>query len=390
MLFYKLYKDKEGRKVSFLQGNEACLEAALVAGVRFYAGYPITPSSEIAAVAAEKFPMYGGKFIQMEDEISSMATIIGASMAGSKCLTATSGPGFSLKQENIGYAVINEVPCLIVNVQRAGPSTGLPTQVSQGDVMQSRWGTHGDHPIIVLSPSSVQEVVETTILAVNFSEKYRTPVILLLDETVGHMREKVVLPLESEIKIEERPKATVKPEDYKPFDDEFGLVPPFAEFGSDYRYIITGLTHDKNGFPTTNPEEVTALLDRLHNKIYKNLDDIIRVKKFNTDDADILLISYGTPTRSCIGAMEKAREKGRKVGVLQLITIWPFCDDIINKLAEKIKKIFVVELNMGQIVLEVERAVSGKAEVKGILKYDGGFISPEEIIKGIEEKGSKI
>lgn len=383
MLFYKLYKDKNGRNVSFLQGNEACLEAALVAGIRFFAGYPITPSSEIAAAAAEKFPMYGGKFIQMEDEISSMAAIIGASMTGAKVLTATSGPGFSLKQENIGYAVINEIPCIIVNVQRAGPSTGLPTQVSQGDVMQCRWGTHGDHPIIVLSPSSVQEVVETTILAVNLSEKYRSPVILLMDETVGHMREKVVLPLESEIEIEKRPKPTVKPEDYKPFDDRFGQVPPFAEFGSDYRYIITGLTHDVNGFPTTKEDEVIALLDRLHNKIYDNLDDIIKVKKYNTEDADILLISYGTPTRSCIGAMEEAREKGYKIGVLQLITIWPFCDDIIKELAKKIKKMFVVELNMGQIVLEVERAVAGEAEVNGINKYDGGFISPDEILNEI-------
>lgn len=385
MLFYRLYKDRDGRKVGFIQGNEACVEAALIAGVRFFAGYPITPSSEIAAVAAEKFPIYGGKFIQMEDEIGSMAAIIGASMTGIKSMTATSGPGFSLKQENIGYAALNEVPCLIVDVQRAGPSTGLPTQIAQGDVMQSRWGTHGDHPIIVISPSSVEEVVEFTIDAVNYSEKYRTPVILLMDETVAHMRERITLPLENEVTLIERKKATVPPEEYKPFDSSFGDVPPFAPFGSGYRYNITGLIHDEAGFPTTRSDEIIPLLERIHRKIYNNLDDIVKVRKFRMEDAEILLISFGSTVRSCLGAMEKGREEGLKIGVLQLVTVWPFYDKIVLEAVEKVEKVYVVEMNMGQIIREVKRASMGKGNIKGINKYDGVLITPEEILEQIEE-----
>lgn len=386
MLFYRLYKDKDGRKVGFVQGDEACMEGAIIAGVRFFAGYPITPSSEIAAVAAEKLPMYGGKFIQMEDEISSMAACVGASMAGVKSMTATSGPGFSLKQENLGYAALNEVPCVVVNVQRAGPSTGLPTQISQGDVMQSRWGTHGDHPIIVFSPSSVEEVVELTIESVNYSEKYRNPVILLMDETVGHMREKIKLPLENEVSLIERKKATVPPGDYKPFDSSFGDVPPFVPFGKGYRYNITGLLHDEAGFPTTRPDEIVPLLDRIHRKIYDNLDDIVKIKRFETDDADFLLITFGSTTRSCLGAMEIGRKRGLKIGVLQLITIWPFPDKQIFEAVNKTENIFVVEMNMGQIINEVKRASMGKGKIRGINKYDGTLITPDEILEQVSTK----
>lgn len=386
MLFYKLYKDKDGRKTGFLQGNEACVEAAILAGVKFFGGYPITPSSEIAAVCSEKFPMYGGRFIQMEDELSAMAVIVGASMTGVKSMTATSGPGFSLKQENLGFAIMNEVPCVIVNVQRAGPSTGLPTQVSQGDAMQARWGTHGDHPIIALSPSSVQEVVEVVIDAVNLSEKYRNPVVVLMDETVGHMRQRITLPLQEEVELVYRKGSSVSPEEFSPFDPNFGDVPPFEPFGSDYRYIITGLTHDPHGFPTTKPEEVKAALERLHNKIYNNLDDIVKVKEFNTEDADIILISFGTAVRSCVGAMDIARKNGLKVGVLQLITVWPLAEKQIEKAVKDADTVFVVEHNMGQMIREVERVACDRDKVKGIFKYDGLFISPQEIYDRIEEE----
>jgi 2-oxoglutarate/2-oxoacid ferredoxin oxidoreductase subunit alpha len=386
MLFYKLYKDTEGRKVGFLQGNEACLEAALIAGLKFFAGYPITPSSEIAAVASEKLPMYGGRFIQMEDELSSMAAIVGASMTGNKAMTATSGPGFSLKQENLGYACINEVPCVIVNVQRGGPSTGLPTQVSQGDIMQSKWGSHGDHPIIALSPSSVQEVVELTIQAFNFSEKYRNPVILLLDETVAHMREKIVFPLLEKVEIIDRQHSQVDPQKYKPFDSSFGDIPPFENFGSEYRYFITGLIHDENGYPTTKPQEVKHLLDRIHRKINSDIQHLSLFEQYQIDDADTLIISYGSPVRSCLGAMEAGRNKGMKIGVLQLKTIWPFNPEIINKLPSSIKNIYVVELNMGQLILEIDRVMKRKVKIQGINKYDGLFISDQEILDHLEKQ----
>jgi len=388
MLFYKLFKDKDGRKVGFVQANEACIEAALLAGMRFFAGYPITPSSEMASVSSEKLPMYGGKFIQMEDEIAAMTAVCGASMAGLKAMTATSGPGFSLKQEAIGYAAMNEIPCVIVNVQRAGPSTGLPTQVSQGDVMQARWGTHGDHPIIVLSPSTVVETADLTFDAFNLAEKYRTPVILLMDETLAHMREKITLPAENELKLVERKRATVPPSDYRSFDTRFGDVPPFEPYGGKYHFHITGLTHDEMGFPIVEPDDVVKAMDRIHRKINNNLDDIVKVKQFQTDDAEILLVSFGTPVRTCLGAMEIGRKEGLKIGVLQLQTIWPFPDKAVLNLAKKIGKIFVVELNMGQIINEVQRASQGKSNIKGINKYDGLFISPEEILGHIiESKG---
>jgi 2-oxoglutarate ferredoxin oxidoreductase subunit alpha len=383
MLFYRIYRDSSGKRVAFLQGNEACVEGALLAGVNFFAGYPITPSSEIATVASAKFPQNGGRFMQMEDEIASMAACIGAAMAGGKTMSATSGPGFSLKQENIGYACICEVPTLIVNVQRAGPSTGLPTQVSQGDVMQSRWGTHGDHPIIVLSPRNVGEVVYLTIEAVNLSEKYRTPVILLMDETVAHMREKVTLPDADQVERIERKKPTVPPSRYLPFDTRFGDVPPFAPFGSGYRYNITGLIHDRAGFPTTKPEEIVEMLDRIHNKIYGNLDDIVKVKEYNAADCDYLLIAFGSSVNSCLGAMEIAEKSSLHLGVLQLITVWPFADAQVEKALQNKKRVFMVEMNRGQLINEVRRVAGGRVEVEGINKYDGTLITPEEVIDAL-------
>ncbi len=384
MLFYRIYRDSSGKRIAFLQGNEACVEGALLAGVNFFAGYPITPSSEIETVASEKFPQYGGRFMQMEDEIGSMAACIGASMAGSKSMTATSGPGFSLKQENIGYACICEVPTLIVNVQRGGPSTGLPTLIAQGDVMQARWGTHGDHPIIVLSPIDVGEVMHLTIEAVNLSEKYRTPVILLMDETVAHMRQKVILPDAKEVKVIERKKSTVEPSKYLPYDTRFGNVPPFAPFGSGYRFNITGLIHDRAGFPTSRSDEIAELLDRINNKIYDNLDDIVKVKEHNVADCDCLLIAFGSTVNSCLGAMEMAEDYSLNLGVLQLTTVWPFAEKQVERAVNNKKKVFVVELNQGQLINEVKRAACHSVEVKGINKYDGTLITPEEIIEKIK------
>lgn len=384
MLFYRLYKDRDGRDVGFLQGNIACTEAAIIAGVKFFAGYPITPSSEIPAVCAEKFPQIGGRFIQMEDEIAAMAACIGSSVAGVKSMTATSGPGFSLKQENLGYACLCEIPLLLINVQRGGPSTGLPTQVSQGDVMQTRWGTHGDHPIIVLSPKDVQEAMLLTIDAVNFSEKYRNPVILLMDETVAHMREKVTLPKASEIEIIERKQPSVEPSEFLPYDTAFGDVPPFASFGTPYRYNITGLVHDKAGFPTTKSEEIIELMDRIHNKIYDNLDDIIKTKEYNIKDSEYLLISFGSSVNSCIGAMEICMKNGPNTGILQLVTIWPFAEKQIAAASKGKKKVFVVEMNRGQLIHEVRRAVPDEIEVQGINRYDGILITPDEIAEAIK------
>ena len=382
MLFYRIYRDSSGKKVAFLQGNEACMEGAMLAGVDFFAGYPITPSSEIATVAAEKLPQRGGRFIQMEDEIASMAACIGAVMTGRKVMTATSGPGFSLKQENIGYACLCEIPLVIVNSQRGGPSTGLPTQIAQGDVMQARWGTHGDHSIIALSPRDVQEVLHLTIDAVNLSEKYRTPVILLLDETVSHMRQKITLPDEADIEIIERKAPTVPPGEYLPFDTRFGDVPPFAPFGSGYRFNITGLIHDRAGFPTARSDEVVELLERLKNKIDGNLDDIIRVNEYGVEESDYLLVSFGSTVSSCLGAMELAAGSP-SVGILQLVTVWPFPEREVARAAQGKKRVFVVELNQGQIIREVRRAVPDDVDVTGINKYDGTLITPEEILEKI-------
>ncbi|NLM43167.1 MAG: 2-oxoacid:acceptor oxidoreductase subunit alpha [Clostridiales bacterium] len=372
-------------KARLMQGNEACVEGAIAAGMKFFAGYPITPSTEVAEIAAEKLPLVGGKFIQMEDEIASMAAIIGASLAGSKSMTATSGPGFSLKQENLGYASLAEVPCVIVNVQRSGPSTGLPTSPAQGDIMQARWGSHGDHPVIALTPSSVRETFDLTIKAFNLSEKYRVPVILLMDEIIGHMRERVELPEISEIEIIDRKKPTVSREKYLPYKADDDLIPPMAYYGDGYRFHVTGLAHDETGFPTNNPAIADKLYRRLLDKIELHKNEIIEWEEQCTDDADIVIISIGGVSRAADTAMKQLRQKGVKVGTYRPITVWPFPEKRLIELADKVNTFVVAEMNLGQMALEVERIIKDKAELIKVNKVNGEAIYPEEIIEKIEE-----
>lgn len=372
--------------VKLMQGNEACVEGALAAGMTFYAGYPITPSTEIAEGSSQKLPRVGGKFIQMEDEIAGMAAIIGASLTGAKVMTATSGPGFSLKQENIGYAAIAEIPCVIVNVQRSGPSTGLPTSPSQGDVMQARWGTHGDHPVIALSPSSVSETYYLTIRCFNLAEKYRTPVILLLDEVVGHMREKIEIPKSSEIEIYNRLIPVPGDENYLPYRVMEGdLVPRMSAFGDGFRDHVTGLVHDESGFPSNSTEVAQHLITRLMRKVEDNLDDIIDYEEYQTEDAEVIVLSYGGSARSAKSAVKKARKQGLKVGLFRPISIWPFPEKQVKELAKKVNGIIVAEMNYGQLVLEVERVVKSSSEVYHIGKINGEVVTPDEIFDKIKE-----
>lgn len=371
-------------KVKLLQGNEACVEGALAAGIEFYAGYPITPSTEIAELLAEKMPRHGQAFIQMEDEIASMAAVIGASLTGAKSMTATSGPGFSLKQENLGYAMYAEIPCVVVNVQRGGPSTGLPTMPSQADVMQARWGTHGDHPVIAISPSSVQETFWLTVRAFNLAEKYRTPVILLLDEVVGHMRERIEIP-ENVGELIRRKQPTTSREAYKPYKPDADLIPPMASFGQGYRYHVTGLTHDETGFPTNDTEKAGILIERLHNKIENNLDDIVQVETLMMEDAEIAVVAYGCTARSAARAVKDARAKGIKAGLFRPITIWPFPAKELKQYAPKLKQVIVAEMNLGQLIIEVERQIAGKVPVDGVLRADGELITPAQILSRIQE-----
>jgi 2-oxoglutarate ferredoxin oxidoreductase subunit alpha len=365
-------------QIRSLSGNAVVAEAAVDAGCRFYAGYPITPSSEIAADMSRSMPRVGGVFIQMEDEIASMGAVIGASLAGLKAMTATSGPGFSLKQENIGFACIAEVPCVIVNVMRGGPSTGLPTLPSQGDVMQARWGTHGDHPIIALAPATLTEVYWETIRAFNLAERYRTPVVLLLDEILGHMSERVELPDPADVKIVNRAKPEVPPEEYLPYATNGGYVPPMADFFSGYRYHVTGLTHDVTGFPTEEPATSQALIERLTAKIMENLDDILRNEERDLVDAEIIVLAYGSVARSAQVAIAQARATGSTVGLFRPVTLWPFPSQRVAKLARQVKGILVPELNMGQLVGEVERVV-GLTPVAPLNKANGQPITPAEI-----------
>jgi 2-oxoglutarate ferredoxin oxidoreductase subunit alpha len=366
---------------SFLTGNQAIAEGAIAAGCRFYAGYPITPSSEIAEALSKRLPEVGGVFVQMEDEIASIAAVIGASLGGSKAATATSGPGFSLMQENLGFAVVGEIPCVIINVQRVGPSTGLPTKVAQGDVMQARWGTHGDHPIIVLYPSSAQEAYELTIRACNLAERFRTPVILLSDAVVAGLREKVEIPDDPE--IFDRPQPTVSPEEYRPFDYSGSVPPPLASFGSGYRYHITGLLHTEEGAPTENTQIVEEWANYVNRKLTDHLDEIWDWDEIGTEDADTVVISYGCTARAAEHAVTTARAGGAPVGFLKLKTIWPFADQKIDSLAEVASRIIVPELNLGQIGSEVRRVVANRAEVIGINRVNGAQITPDEILAAI-------
>ena len=377
---------KPDPSAKLMQGNEACAEGAVAAGCRFFAGYPITPASEIAERLSVRMPQVDGTFIQMEDEIASMGAIIGASLAGAKSMTATSGPGFSLMQENLGYACIAEVPCVVVTVMRGGPSTGLPTNPAQGDVMQARWGTHGDHPIIVLSASSVLECFTMTVKAFNFSERYRTPVVLLLDEVVAHMREKVVLPKAGTMEVIDRVKPSVPPEWYLPYEDTSFGVPPMGTFGEGYRYHVTGLTHDIRGFPTLRQDEIEPFLLRLFRKIGTHSEDIRLVEHFMTVDADVVIIAYGCVARSARRAVLEARSEGLKVGMLKLITLWPFPRTFVELLVKAGKTLLVPEMNMGQIVREVKRVNEGMTQVLTLNKIDGTIISPKEILAKLKEK----
>jgi len=366
-----------------LQGNEAVVEGALYAGCRFFAGYPITPATEISEVMSWRLPGVGGTFIQMEDEIASMGAVIGASLAGAKSMTATSGPGFSLMQENLGFACVAEVPCVIVNVMRGGPSTGLPTMVSQGDVMQARWGTHGDHPIIVLAVSTTRDCFDLTVKAFNLSEKYRTPVIILSDEVVAHTREKIVLPPAEAIEVVDRVRPTVPPEWYIPYEDTASGVPPMGTFGDGYRYHVTGLIHDVRGFPTERPDEIEPFLSRLFRKINQHFSDIMMVHEEQTDDADLLVVAYGSVARAARRAVKEARQRGLKAGLLQLITLWPFPRRLLEPHLRKVRAVLVPELNMGQISREVKRVNQGMTRVETLNRIDGNLITPGEILEKI-------
>lgn len=375
------------KKYKLMQGNEACIEGALAAGMRFFAGYPITPSTELAEVSAQKLPKLGGKFIQMEDELASMAAVIGGSLAGLKSMTATSGPGFSLMQENLGYACLAEVPCVVVNVQRGGPSTGLPTSPAQGEVMQAKWGTHGDHPVIALTPNSVQETYEYAITAFNLAEKYRTPVIYLMDETVGHMREKLAIKDPSEIEIIDRKKPECEPKDFVQYADDFmdekTMVHPLPAFGEGYRIHVTGLTHDKTGFPTNNHKISGELVERICNKVEMNIDDFSYYEEYKLDDAEVAVIAFGGVSRSAKEAVDELREVGKKVGMFRPITIWPLLEKQIASLAKKVKEIYVAEMNLGQYYYEVERIAGKDCKVNKITKVTGELITPNEIITAI-------
>ena len=377
-------------KARLMQGNEAIAEGAVAAGVTFFAGYPITPSTEIAEQMAKMLPRIGGTFLQMEDEIGAMGAILGASLAGAKVMDATSGPGFSLKQELIGYAACAEIPCVVVNVQRVGPSTGQPTAPSQGDVMQVRWGTHGDHPMIALSPWSVRESFDMAVMAVNYAERFRTPVILLTDEIVGHLRENVVLPSADELEIYPRrlPKKT-RAEGYQPFAVGEDLVPDVARFGDGYRIHVTGLLHDETGFPSGSPVVTENLLHRLHEKINRVGEEIIHTEEHFMEDAEYAVVSYGGTARTAYEAVRAARAEGIRVGFLRLQTIWPFADAAVGRLADRVKKILVAELNYGQLTGEVTRASHG-TPVRPCLKYNMLDFTPQEIaaeIRRMSEEG---
>jgi 2-oxoglutarate ferredoxin oxidoreductase subunit alpha len=369
----------DSTKVKLLMGNEACVEGALAAGVRFFGAYPITPANEIGEIFSDRLPEIGGKFIQMEDEIASIGAVIGASIGGFKSMTATSGPGFSLMQENIGFAAMAEVPCVVVNVMRAGPSTGLPTRPSQGDVMQARWGTHGDHPVIVLCPHSVRETFDLTVTSVNFAETYRLPVILLMDEVIAHMREKMTIPPPESIEIANRTKPTVPPQWYKPYEDNQTGVPPMAAFGEGYRYHITGLTHDQMGFPTSRLDEIRAGIERLFKKVTLALKEIQLYEYLMVDDAELLIVAYGCVARSARKAVHDLRNKGVKAGMVRLITLWPFPRRALEAVPKKVERMIVPEMNMGQIYREVLRVNAGRAKVIKVNRIDGELMTPQEI-----------
>lgn len=373
----------EKKQKRLVQGNEACAEGALYAGCRFYAGYPITPSTEVAEILSLRLPKVGGTFIQMEDEIASISAVIGASLAGLKSLTATSGPGFSLKQEGIGYACMAEVPCVIVDVMRGGPSTGYPTGPSQSDVMQAKWGTHGDHPVIALTPAYVEEILSETVRAFNLAEKYRTPVTILYDEIVGHMREPIALPEAGELEVVNRVRPTCPPEEYLPYDTKYEVA-PLAAFGEGYRFHVTGLSHKSDGSPTNDSRLIEEGIKRLIRKIENHKEDIWKNEEYCLDDAEVVVFAYGSTARSARFSVRKAREKGIRAGLLRPLTLWPFPEKAVREVvAAKAKAIIVPEMNLGQIAGEVERCAPG-VKVEGIFRVDGEPINPAQILDAIE------
>jgi 2-oxoglutarate ferredoxin oxidoreductase subunit alpha len=374
-----------GKRIKVIQGNEACVEGAIAAGIRFFAGYPITPSSEIAELMAERLPSIEGVFIQMEDELAAMGAVIGASLTGVKAMTATSGPGFSLKQENLGYASMAEIPCVVVDVQRGGPSTGLPTLPSQGDVMQARWGTHGDHPVIALVASTVTDAFYQTIRASNLAEKFRVPVVLLLDEVVGHVNEKAELPSTLDVELIERIGPSVSPDEYNPYEPTESDVPPMANFGEGYRYHVTGLCHDKTGFPTNSPAEIDQLVRRLNRKIEKHSREIIQFREYELDDAEVAVFAYGSTARSARRAVHLAREEGVNAGLLEPLVLWPFPASRVQELSESTSCIIVPEMNLGQMAHEVACAAVRGADVVKLTRVDGELIRPGQILDRIRE-----
>ncbi len=369
----------------FIDGDHACSEGAIAAGCRFVAGYPITPSTEVVERIAERFPFVGGMFIQMEDELASSIAIQGAAWGGKKAMTVTSGPGFSLMMEHIGLAAMTETPCVFVNVQRAGPSTGLPTMPAQGDMMQARWGSHGDYEIIALSPNSPQECFDLTIQAFNLSEQYRVPVLFMMDECVGHMIERVVVPPAEKIELYQRRMYEGPRENFLPFETGKDLVPLMVKAGDGYRIHVTGLTHDERGYPDMTVGTQAKLVRRLVDKIHAHADEIIRVEEQNMDDAEIVVVTYGITSRTAIPAIEQARAKGMKVGHLRLVVVWPFPEKRIRELAGRVKAFVVPELNLGQMVYEVERCAAGKSNVVSVPHAGGTVHQPKDIYAAIEK-----
>jgi 2-oxoglutarate ferredoxin oxidoreductase subunit alpha len=369
----------------FMSGDEACAEGGISAGCKFFAGYPITPPTEIAERMSDRLPEVGGTYIQMEDELASMAAILGASWGGVKAMTATSGPGFSLMMENIGLGVMLETPCVVVNIQRGGPSTGLPTLTGQGDMMQARWGSHGHYSLIALAPNSPQESFDLTVKAFNLSERYRVPVLVMSGAAVGHMYEKVVIPPVNEIDTVPRRRPTVPPEEYLPYKPDEDLVPPMANSGEGYGFHVTGLTHDERGYPAMNPEAQDRLIRRLVEKIENNRDGIIELEENDIDDAEVVVCSYGISARVALIAVERARNMGIKVGTVRLITVWPFPQDRIREIAGQIKAFVVPEINYGQISLEVERCAGGKAKTILVPHMGGTVHNPDTILDAIKK-----
>ncbi len=369
----------------YITGDVACAEGAMAAGCLFFGAYPITPATEVAEHMAHRLPDVGGTFIQMEDEIAAIASILGAAWTGKKSMTATSGPGFSLMMENLGLGVITETPCVIINVQRTGPSTGLPTQTGQGDMMQARWGSHGDYELIALAPSSPQECFYQTIRAFNLSEKYRVPVLVMADEIVGHMSEKVIIPDASEIQLLSRPKPKGRKDRFKLYEPGPNGVAPMPAIGDGYNIHVTGLTHDERGYPDMTVEAQEKMLTNLKGKIKNNLDDISETEEYLMDDADVVIVSYGISARTGLTAVDEARKLGIKAGLLKLVTVWPFPEELIRKIAERVKGFITVEINLGQVHYEVERCAGGKAPAYLVGHAGGKVIHPDKVMEVLKE-----